>query len=275
MDPHPGHAVADREPAGPWGLPAQTRQRTADSRDQLLQYQETWIGGVDAWFRARWALSGLAVPFSDPTRIVPPDPPDACVVAAAMFDGAESPAALYATPSWRYVVSAVNPLSARAVTFAPTSPMRLDGAQVVPLHRRILKPPSSEELSIQARSTLRPSPTGMSRRALIGAEAVRDALASLDEDFEGGRYVEAQVPWRAALKRAAALSRRYTASLGCRSLDILHVAAALELGLPTFATFDGRQHQLARETGLKAVVPGGEDLPARPSLPSHRARRRR
>lgn len=92
-------------------------------------------------------------------------------------------------------------------------------------------------------------------RKIITLEASSDALASLDEDLAEGRYVEADVLWRATLRRAVELSRRQTPALGCRVLDVLHVATALELGLRDFVTFDGRQRQLAKAAGLKPVTP--------------------
>jgi predicted nucleic acid-binding protein len=92
-------------------------------------------------------------------------------------------------------------------------------------------------------------------RHLITDEASSDALASFDEDCDGGRYVEVDVPWRATLRRAVEISRRYTPRLGGRSLDVLHVATALELGLRRFVTFDHRQQRLARTTGLTSGSP--------------------
>jgi predicted nucleic acid-binding protein len=91
-------------------------------------------------------------------------------------------------------------------------------------------------------------------RGAISAAAMSDALASFDEDFAEGRYVQADLLWRAALQRAADLSRKHTAVLGCRTLDVLHVASALELGLRRFLTFDIRQRELARAVGLRALV---------------------
>jgi len=88
-------------------------------------------------------------------------------------------------------------------------------------------------------------------RGQITSEAVGDALVSFEEDVAEGRYVIADLLWRAALKRASELSRTYTRELGCRSLDVLHAAAALELGMRQFVTFDLRQQQLARAVGLK------------------------
>jgi predicted nucleic acid-binding protein len=39
-------------------------------------------------------------------------------------------------------------------------------------------------------------------------------------------------------------------------MDLLHVAAALELDAELFLTFDNRQFQTAKAAGLKAVFPG-------------------
>jgi predicted nucleic acid-binding protein len=92
-------------------------------------------------------------------------------------------------------------------------------------------------------------------RKAISSKAVRDALDSLDEDITEGRYVSADVLWRATLRRAAEISRAHTPALGCRTLDVLHVATAVELGLPAFVTFDRRQQRLARTMGLRVLVP--------------------
>jgi predicted nucleic acid-binding protein len=92
-------------------------------------------------------------------------------------------------------------------------------------------------------------------RKAITTEAMADAVLSFEEDLAQGRYTEIDVLWRATLRRAADLSRTYTPKLGCRSLDVLHVATALELGLRDFVTFDGRQRLLARAVGLKSITP--------------------
>jgi predicted nucleic acid-binding protein len=92
-------------------------------------------------------------------------------------------------------------------------------------------------------------------RGAIAPAALADALASFDEDLAEGRYVQADVLWRAALRRAADLSRRHTPTIGCRTLDVLHVATALEIGLPRFVTFDTRQQHLAKAAGLTLVTP--------------------
>jgi hypothetical protein len=54
----------------------------------------------------------------------------------------------------------------------------------------------------------------------------------------------------AAPVRAEELSRRRTVSGGHRSFDLLHAAAALELGGTMFLYFDGNQNRLAKSEGF-------------------------
>jgi len=53
------------------------------------------------------------------------------------------------------------------------------------------------------------------------------------------------------LERARQLSRQTTAKLGTRTPDLLHVAAALELGVDCLYTFDLHQRKLAQSLRLK------------------------
>ena len=92
------------------------------------------------------------------------------------------------------------------------------------------------------------------RREITG-EALTDTLASFDEDFADRRYRPADLLWRATLNRAAELSRTYSPKFGPRSLDVLHVASALELKMRSFVTYDKRQEDLARAVGLKTLEP--------------------
>lgn len=92
-------------------------------------------------------------------------------------------------------------------------------------------------------------------RTAISREAMRDALASFDEDCREGRYAAADPLWRATLRRAGEIGRAHTPALGCRSLDVLHVATALALDLRYFVTFDRRQQRLARLVGLRLTTP--------------------
>lgn len=80
-----------------------------------------------------------------------------------------------------------------------------------------------------------------------------DALADLSADFAAGHLAQADILWRAALNRAAEFSKIHTPKLGTRSLEVLHVACAIELKSRYFLTFDNRQQQLAAAVGLKII----------------------
>jgi len=92
-------------------------------------------------------------------------------------------------------------------------------------------------------------------RGFIAEPIYEAALTALDDDFSQGRYIQADVLWRAALERAGELSRKHTPKLGCRSLDVLHIASAVELNLRYFVTFDVRQQKLAKTVGLRLIIP--------------------
>lgn len=78
-------------------------------------------------------------------------------------------------------------------------------------------------------------------------------LADLKSDLVSGAVVIVPAPWPEVHRAAERLSELYTDANGHRSMDILHVATAIELGAKEFLTFDGNQIKLAKSEGL--VVP--------------------
>jgi len=50
---------------------------------------------------------------------------------------------------------------------------------------------------------------------------------------------------------AKALSEKITPTIGVRAADLLHIAAAIELGATSLYTFDQKQHKSAQAAGLK------------------------
>jgi predicted nucleic acid-binding protein len=84
------------------------------------------------------------------------------------------------------------------------------------------------------------------------AQADADAaLTQLETDLASGVAVLAPCHLLEVLLLADDLSKRPTITGGHRSLDILHVATALQLEAKELLTFDERQRKLAQAEGLK------------------------
>ena len=82
--------------------------------------------------------------------------------------------------------------------------------------------------------------------------AQRDALwQDVEADIASGFLVLTPVPADELHHKARQLSDRYTPTLGTRSLDLLHVAAALVLQAKVFLSFDDRQRKAAASEGLR------------------------
>ncbi len=82
--------------------------------------------------------------------------------------------------------------------------------------------------------------------------AQRDALwQDVEADIAGGFLVPTPIASGELHDKARQLSDRHTHTLGTRSLDLLHVAAALILDAEEFFSFDERQRKAAVSEGLK------------------------
>lgn len=146
--------------------------------------------------------------------------------------------------------------------------MTADAVYVDPsaLSRLYLNQPGSRETHLWRARTKGSLPvTHHGRTELVNAVALAmfrgersqdqttKAWSNIDADFEDGHLVQVDILWRAALNRAAELSRTHTPCLGTRTLDVLHVGCALELKCRHFLSFDERQRKLATACGLKLV----------------------
>jgi predicted nucleic acid-binding protein len=88
-------------------------------------------------------------------------------------------------------------------------------------------------------------------RKEITSEQCEQSIQAMLSDVAGGIFTFADVNWPEMLLEAERLSARHTETIGTRSLDILHVAAASVLGCRDFLTFDHRQGALAAAAGLQ------------------------
>lgn len=87
----------------------------------------------------------------------------------------------------------------------------------------------------------------------ITAPEQEAALRAMASDFECGRLRRLSVDWAPAFAKALELSAGSTPEVGCRSLDILHVAVALQQGCSELVSMDERQMRAAVGTGLEVV----------------------
>ncbi len=86
-------------------------------------------------------------------------------------------------------------------------------------------------------------------RKELSAPQVRLALNAFTKDLQDGVFHLRALP-ELVFDRARELSRKTTARLGTRTADVLHVAAALELGADCLYSFDQRQRKLGKAVGL-------------------------
>src|SRR5688572_8907920 len=74
----------------------------------------------------------------------------------------------------------------------------------------------------------------------------------IEEDLDSEVFlIHVALDYTDTYRHAEKIGATCNEKIGCRSADLFHVAAALELGLKDFLTFDEKQRQIARAAGLK------------------------
>lgn len=87
------------------------------------------------------------------------------------------------------------------------------------------------------------------RKQIFPAEA-QLSNDTFERNLQNGAFQLKPLPEN-VFERSRSLSRKTTPQRGTRAADLLHVAAALELGATAFYSFDLRQRKLARSVKLK------------------------
>ncbi len=87
-------------------------------------------------------------------------------------------------------------------------------------------------------------------RKEIGVSEAKLARAWVRKDIQDGVFLLKPLA-TAVYERAKWIARKRTSQLGTRTLDVLHVASALELLAEVFYTFDRNQGKLAKAEGLR------------------------
>ena len=81
-------------------------------------------------------------------------------------------------------------------------------------------------------------------------EQATAALVAVEEDVGAGKLVRVHCNWPGAFRQAQELALAHSARTGCRSLDTLHCAVALQLGPLEILSTDTRQMAVAAAAGL-------------------------
>ena len=89
----------------------------------------------------------------------------------------------------------------------------------------------------------------------IAQADAENQLLLFEQRKEKGHYFFPDID-RAALFTTFQRLSAHTPQLGCRTLDILHVACASLIGPDLFVSFDSRQNQLAEKAGLRVHAAG-------------------
>ncbi len=90
---------------------------------------------------------------------------------------------------------------------------------------------------------------------LIRDTDARRILRHLEEDLDDGTLIHEPLDWTESLQQAESVAERLASTKPCRSLDLWHVAIALEIQADIFASFDKDQLEIAQAVGLGAVMP--------------------
>lgn len=87
-------------------------------------------------------------------------------------------------------------------------------------------------------------------RKQISAAQAAASMEAFENDLRGGVFRLRTLP-DTAFEKARELSRQTTAKLGTRTVDLLHVAAAVVMEVDCLYSFDEQQRRLARAVRLK------------------------
>jgi predicted nucleic acid-binding protein len=104
---------------------------------------------------------------------------------------------------------------------------------------------------LELRTTVRQCVFG----GLIRQIDARQIMRHIEEDLDDGTLIHEPVDWTESLRQADALAERLAWTKPCRSLDLWHVAIAVEIQAGYFVTFDKDQLALADAAGLRSVMP--------------------
>ena len=90
-------------------------------------------------------------------------------------------------------------------------------------------------------------------RSEITEDETLRIMTKFKEHENKGIFYRPRLDWSKIFNYAVDLSKKHTAMIGARSLDILHLASALSIKSEKFLTVDVRQTEAAKLAGLEIV----------------------
>lgn len=93
---------------------------------------------------------------------------------------------------------------------------------------------------------------GVKRKEILREKDV--ALDRLEKWTRMALLVETEIAWSSCFDRALETLPVHSEKLGCRTIDLIHIAIAAQLDVDTFVTCDERQAKAAKAEGLKTEL---------------------
>jgi len=128
--------------------------------------------------------------------------------------------------------------------------LEVDSAETITLLKRIGEPFAYSHLhEIEIPNAIR-----LKRfRGEITKAQETGAIRIFKAEVDAGRFERIAYDLGAVFIRAEQLSARFSGEIGTRSLDLWHIAAALEGGCTAFASYDVRQRKAAAFSNLELI----------------------
>ena len=112
-------------------------------------------------------------------------------------------------------------------------------------HREAL--PFTPQHRLEVRNAIRLLVWSKRITAVDRSRAFREMESDLDTEMF---LIHAPMDYTNTYRRAERIGSAHNESIGSRSADLFHVAAAIELGFKCFVSFDAKQLQIAKTAGL-------------------------
>jgi predicted nucleic acid-binding protein len=100
------------------------------------------------------------------------------------------------------------------------------------------------------------------RAGLLAKGESRRTIRLLEQEIRIGYWPHVEFDWTDAVRTAGELRAEHSLKMIVRSMDLFHVAIAIEVGADAFLSFDDDQNALAGAAGLtliRLVKSGGRD----------------